>query len=105
RQPADDDARDALLLQARLQRQRRAPFRQLADEGAQLLAGDAALQRDLLDLALAHLAREADQRRRRFRQPLGVDDDLVADEADDDGIGLLRDRRAQRGKRLDAALD
>ena len=72
---------------------RGAAVRQLEDEGAQFLARHAALDGDLLDLALAHVAGEADQRRGGLRQPLGVDHDLVADEADDDAVGLLRERR------------
>ena len=71
REPADRDAAHPLLLRAAsASGSVGAPVRQLEDERAQLLARHAALDRDLLDLALAHVAREADQRGGRLRQPL-----------------------------------
>ena len=62
---ADRDAPDAVLLEPG----RRAAAgarrsRQLEDERADLVARDAARDRDLLDVALAQVAREPDQRRR-----------------------------------------
>ena len=80
-------------------------IRELADEAADLVARDAAREGDLLDLAVAQIAREADQRRRPARQPRAVDDHLVADEADDDRWRASAARSLRRaGERVDAAL-
>ena len=81
---ADRDAPHAALLEPGGERQRRAPVRQLEHEQAQLVARDAARDRDLLDVALAQVAGEPDEHGRRPQEPLRVDDDLVADEPDDD---------------------
>src|SRR6185436_6722310 len=93
-----------LLIEACGERQRRAPVGELQHEREQLLSRDTASERDLLDLAVARLAREPAQRRARPRQPLPLDDDVVADEADDDAVGVLVRLLAQLGQRVDPAL-
>src|SRR5438067_1215127 len=70
---------------ASAERRRRRPVAEDGDEVPDLVARETARQRDLLDAALAQIAREADERRGPARQAVAVDDDFVADEADDDG--------------------
>ena len=86
----DDDAAerhvaDASGREAVGERRRRRPVAEDGDEVPDLVARETARQRDLLDAALAQIAREADERRGPARQAVAVDDDFVADEADDDG--------------------
>ena len=91
---ADRDPAHAALLEPGRQRRRRAAVRQLVDEPAELVARDAARNRDLLDLALAQVPREADEHGGRSEEPLRVDDDLVADEPDHDGFVAAGGRSA-----------
>ena len=101
----DRDPAHPALLEPGGERQRRAPVRQLVDEPADLVAGDAARDRDLLDVALAQVPREPDQHRGRPEEPLRVDDDLVVDEPDDDGVLVLQRGLRQRRQGVDAAPD
>ena len=82
----------------------RLPVAEDGDKVLELLPREAAAERNLLDIALAQIARETDERRSAARQPRSVDDDLVVDEADDDAVRVLQ-RLLRRGDEVvDAAL-
>jgi hypothetical protein len=80
------------------------PIGQLDNERAEFLFHHSARQADLLDLALAQVARESHERGGGSRQPLGIHDHVVADEADDERLRRLQQVLTQRRERVDAAL-
>ena len=75
------------------------------DEVADLLACQAARQRDFLDVALPEVAGEADKRGGPLRQTDAVHDNFVADEADDELRHGLERLVRRRGQGIDAPLD
>ena len=74
------------------------------DEAADVLARQAARQRDFLDLARTKVPSEADQRHRSARQSPAVDHDFVADESDDDARRRLECLEGVVAERVDAVL-
>ena len=103
--PSHGDVADAARAQAIGQRGGRRPFAEHGDEAADLLAGHAAREGDLLDVAFAEVAREPGEQRGAARQPVAVDDDLVADEPDHDGRSGVQTGGGGAGQRVDAAFD
>ena len=105
REPADGDAADPFLLRAG-SRAAGAARRsaQLEDERAQLLARHAALDGDLLDLALAHVAREPDQRGADFGSRSAFTTTSSPMKPMTMRVGRLVRAAAEPGQRVDAAL-
>jgi hypothetical protein len=101
---AERDVADAARHQALLQGRRGGSIGKGGDEVPDLAARETPVQRDFLDPAIAQIAGEADERRRAARQTGAIHDDLVSDEADDDGWRRLEPFGRGRRERVDAAL-
>ena len=102
-EPSDGDSPDLLLLEPRGKRSRGVAQGELGYESADLLDRHAAGEGDFLDTFIAQLACEAGGR--RAPQPFAIDDDFLADDAEDQGVTAVEGCGRDRAECLEASSD